>query len=122
MPVLQDTIENIQGVDMKGMEQARKRIDALCKPPGSLGKLESLAVQLSGITGQLYPTVDKKVMIVCAADHGVCEEGVTTNPQDVTVFQTLNFPKGGDRRLCDCGHYQCKGGHSRCWGKSRYST
>ena len=33
-------------------------------------------------------------MIVCAADHGVCEEGVTTNPQDVTVFQTLNFPKG----------------------------
>ena len=32
MPLLQDTIENIQGVDMKGMEQARKRIDALCKP------------------------------------------------------------------------------------------
>ena len=60
MPLLQDTIENIQGVDMKGMEQARKRIDALCKPPGSLGKLESLAVQLSGITGQLYPTVDKR--------------------------------------------------------------
>lgn len=94
MQLLQDTIQNIQGADMKSMEQARKRIDALCKPPGSLGKLESLAVQLSGITGQLYPMVDKKVMIVCAADHGVCEEGVTTNPQDVTVFQTLNFPKG----------------------------
>ncbi|MBU5250440.1 nicotinate-nucleotide--dimethylbenzimidazole phosphoribosyltransferase [Lysinibacillus capsici] len=95
MQLLQDTIQNIPGVDMKSMEQARKRIDALCKPPGSLGKLESIAVQLSGITGQLYPTVDKKVMIVCAADHGVCEEGVTTNPQDVTLFQTLNFPKGG---------------------------
>lgn len=95
MQLLQDTIQKIQGADMDSMEQARKRIDALCKPPGSLGKLESLAVQLSGITGQLYPMVDKKVMIVCAADHGVCEEGITTNPQDVTVFQTLNFPKGG---------------------------
>ncbi|WP_445479738.1 nicotinate-nucleotide--dimethylbenzimidazole phosphoribosyltransferase [Lysinibacillus irui] len=95
MQLLQNTIQNIQGADMKVMEQARKRIDALCKPPGSLGKLESIAVQLSGITGQLYPLVDKKVIIVCAADHGVCEEGVTTNPQDVTVFQTLNFPQGG---------------------------
>lgn len=95
MPLLQDTIQNIQGADLNKMEQARKRIDALCKPPGSLGKLESIAVQLSGITGQLYPVIDKKVIIVCAADHGVCEEGVTTNPQDVTVFQTLNFPQGG---------------------------
>ena len=95
MHLLHDTIQNIQGADMNSMEQARERIDILCKPPGSLGKLESIAVQLSGITGQLYPVIDKKVMIVCAADHGVCEEGVTTNPQDVTVFQTLNFPKGG---------------------------
>lgn len=95
MQLLHDTIQNIQGADKNSREQARKRIDILCKPPGSLGKLESIAVQLSGITGQLYPMIDKKVMIVCAADHGVCEEGVTPNPQEVTLFQTLNFPKGG---------------------------
>lgn len=95
MQLLHDTIQNIQGADKNSREQARKRIDILCKPPGSLGKLESIAVQLSGITGQLYPMIDKKVMIVCAADHGVCEEGVTLNPQEVTLFQTLNFPKGG---------------------------
>lgn len=95
MQLLQQTIQNIQSADHKMMGQARERIDALCKPPSSLGKLETLAVQLSGITGELFPTIDNKAIIVCAADHGVCDEGVTPNPQNVTVFQTLNFPRGG---------------------------
>lgn len=95
MQLLQSTIHNIQGVQKEMMEQAKMRIDTLCKPPGSLGKLESIAVQLAGITEQLVPSLEQKVMIVCAADHGVCEEGVTSNPQDVTLLQTLNFPKGG---------------------------
>ncbi|MET4559064.1 nicotinate-nucleotide--dimethylbenzimidazole phosphoribosyltransferase [Lysinibacillus parviboronicapiens] len=94
MQLLQQTIQNIQPVDNNMMEKARERIDILSKPPGSLGKLESLAVQLSGITGQLFPKIDRKAIIVCAADHGVCDEGVTSNPQNVTLFQTLNFPKG----------------------------
>ncbi|WP_285394526.1 nicotinate-nucleotide--dimethylbenzimidazole phosphoribosyltransferase [Lysinibacillus sp. fls2-241-R2A-57] len=95
MQLLQQTIQNIQSVDNKMMETAREYIDALSKPPGSLGKLESLAVQLSGITGELFPAIDSKAIIVCAADHGVYDEGVTSNPQNVTVFQTLNFPRGG---------------------------
>lgn len=103
MTLLQGAIQNIQGANKETMEQARKRIDALCKPPGSLGKLESIAVQLAGITGQLLPMLDKKVMIVCAADHGVWEEGVTSNPQDVTLFQTLNFSKGGTG-VCAIAH------------------
>ncbi|MGN4126083.1 nicotinate-nucleotide--dimethylbenzimidazole phosphoribosyltransferase [Lysinibacillus sphaericus] len=94
MQLLQQTIQNIQHADNKMMGTARERIDALSKPPGSLGKLESLAVQLAGITGNLFPQIDNKAIIVCAADHGVCDEGVTSNPQNVTVFQTLNFPKG----------------------------
>ncbi|MFJ3387371.1 MULTISPECIES: nicotinate-nucleotide--dimethylbenzimidazole phosphoribosyltransferase [unclassified Lysinibacillus] len=95
MQLLQQTIQNIQSADYIMMEKARERIDALCKPPRSLGKLEALAVQLSGITGELFPAIDNKAIIVCAADHGVCDEGVTSNPQNVTVFQTLNFPRGG---------------------------
>lgn len=68
------------------MEKAREYIDSLSKPPGSLGKLENLAVQLAGITGELFPKIESKAIIVCAADHGVCEEDVTSNPQKVTFF------------------------------------
>lgn len=94
MELLQQTLQQIQAVDQDMMVKARERVDALSKPPQSLGKLESLAVQLSGITGELFPNIDQKAMIVMAGDHGVYEEGVTNNPQNVTVFQTLSFPKG----------------------------
>ena len=94
MELLQQTLQSIQGADKQIMEDAKQYIDALSKPPSSLGKLESLAIQLAGITGQRYPKLDHKTVIVCAADHGVCAEGVTSNPQDVTFLQTLNFPKG----------------------------
>jgi len=94
MQLLQQTIEKIHGVNQEMMVIAQERVDALSKPPKSLGKLEALAIQLSGITGELFPNIDKKALIVMAGDHGVCDEGVTTNPQSVTVFQTLSFPKG----------------------------
>ena len=94
MQLLQQTIQRIQPTNNTMKEKAKERIDSLSKPPSSLGKLESLAIQLAGITGELYPKLDNKVIIVCAADHGVCEEGVTSNPQNVTFLQTLNFPKG----------------------------
>ena len=94
MQLLQHTIKKIQNSDSRMMEKAREYIDSLSKPPGSLGKLENLAVQLAGITGELFPKIESKAIIVCAADHGVCEEDVTSNPQKVTFLQTLNFPKG----------------------------
>ncbi|RUL45657.1 nicotinate-nucleotide--dimethylbenzimidazole phosphoribosyltransferase [Lysinibacillus antri] len=94
MQLLQQTIDQIQAVDQDMMAKAQERVDALSKPPQSLGKLEALAVQLAGITGELFPNINQKAMIVMAGDHGVYDEGVTTNPQSVTVFQTLSFPKG----------------------------
>lgn len=94
MQLLQQTIEQIQEIDRQMEENARKYIDSLAKPPKSLGKLESLAIQIATITGELSPKIDNKAMIVMAADHGVYEEGVTPNPQSTTVFQTLSFPKG----------------------------
>ena len=51
-------------------------------------------MQLSGITGTLYPAVDQKVVIVMAGDHGVYEEGVTGNPQTITYEQTLHISNG----------------------------
>jgi len=92
--LLQQTIEKVEDLDQEMLVKARERVDSLIKPPKSLGKLEDIAVQLSGITKELFPAVDQKVMIVMAADHGVYEEGVTSNPQEVTIEQTLNIAKG----------------------------
>ena len=94
MNLLQQTISRIEGLDQEMMEKAQERVDNLIKPPHSLGKLEELAVQLAGIFGVLYPAVDKKTIVVMAADHGVYEEGVSSNPQEVTYAQTLFIAKG----------------------------
>lgn len=94
MSLLQDTIRKIEGLDLEMTEKARDRVNHLIKPPSSLGRLEDLAVQLAGITRKLYPVVDNKAIIVMAGDHGVYEEGVTSNPQEVTYAQTLHFVKG----------------------------
>jgi len=74
---------------------ARARQDTLTKPPGSLGRLESLAAQLAAITGQPIPTVARKAVIVMAGDHGVAASGVSAYPSAVTPQMVLNFVRGG---------------------------
>ncbi|HHY73648.1 MAG TPA: nicotinate-nucleotide--dimethylbenzimidazole phosphoribosyltransferase [Bacillus bacterium] len=94
MNLLQQMIEKIEGLDREVVVKARERVDNLIKPPTSLGRLEELAIQLAGISKNLKPVVNRKAIIVMAADHGVYDEGITCNPQAVTFAQTLNFPKG----------------------------
>ena len=66
------------------MREAKTRQDALAKPPGSLGLLEDLSVQLAGITGQVKNEVSHTRIYVLAADNGVVCEGVSSAPQSVT--------------------------------------
>lgn len=87
-------IKGIKPLDIKAMEESRERVDSLAKPLGSLGELERLVVKLSGITGQLYNSIEKKCVIIMSADNGVVEEGVASAPQYVTLAQTKNFIKG----------------------------
>ncbi|GKV68251.1 nicotinate-nucleotide--dimethylbenzimidazole phosphoribosyltransferase [Sporosarcina sp. NCCP-2716] len=94
MNVLEQTLQGIHGLDAGMMETARTRIDNLIKPVGSLGKLEDIAVRLSGITGSLHPVIDRKAIITMAADHGVYAEGISGNPQEITLAQTLLFERG----------------------------
>lgn len=94
MKILEETLKKIKLLDNKAMEEARIRVDNLIKPKGSMGKLEDIAIQLSGITGELHPKVDNKSIIIMSADHGVCEEGIASCDQCVTVMQTNNFTKG----------------------------
>ena len=84
----------IQPLDDSAMEKARFRLDNLVKPPGSLGKLEDIAIRLAGITGQLYCNTSKRCVIIICSDNGVVNEGVAAAPQSVTFTQTLNFTRG----------------------------
>lgn len=73
------------------MEAARRRQAQLAKPPGSLGRLEELSIQLAGIRDTLDVTVDRKMLLVFAADNGVVSEGVSSAPQSVSRIQADNI-------------------------------
>lgn len=64
----------------------RRRLDQLAKPPGSLGVLEALAIQLAGAQRRSPPQIRRPLVIVFAADHGVArEEAVSPYPPEVTA-------------------------------------
>lgn len=94
MKKLNDIINRIENVNNKAIRQANKRITSLAKPLKSLGKLEEMAVKLSGITGKVKNEINKKIVIIMCSDNGVVEEGVASAPQSVTLSQTINFTKG----------------------------
>ena len=79
----------ISDLDQEILESAQNRVNNLIKPKGSLGKLEDIYVQLAGIFGNLYPKINKKSIIVSAADHGIVEEGVATSTKEITLFQGI---------------------------------
>lgn len=77
-------------------ESAFDRHLNLTKPPGSLGRLEALGVQLSAIAGQVPPPLPRPATVaVFAADHGVHQQGVSPWPQEVTTQMVANFMAGG---------------------------
>ncbi|NLC50867.1 MAG: nicotinate-nucleotide--dimethylbenzimidazole phosphoribosyltransferase [Firmicutes bacterium] len=88
-------LKQIKPLDQEAMNRTKERLDSLTKPRGSLGRMEALAVQLAGITGDFFPVNSRKKVIVMAADHGVVKEGVSAYPQEVTLQMIANFVNGG---------------------------
>ena len=77
-----------------GESAARRHLDGLTKPPGSLGRLEEIALRLAVLRGRA-PEVARPVLFTFAADHGVVAEGVSAYPQVVTAQMVENFARGG---------------------------
>jgi nicotinate-nucleotide--dimethylbenzimidazole phosphoribosyltransferase len=92
---LEATIGRIGPLDADAMTATLARLDRLTKPPGSLGRLESLAIQLAGIRGEPTPPIDRPAIVVFAGDHGVAARGVSAYPSDVTAQMVANFLGGG---------------------------
>ena len=94
MTTLATLITEIKPLNQQAMSKAQAHLDGLIKPVGSLGRLEHLALQLSGMGG-LDPalTINKKLMMVMCADHGVYAEGVSAAPQSVTRIQAENMTR-----------------------------
>ena len=106
--VLHTKIGEITGLHIAAMNAARKRQAELAKPPGSLGRLEDLSVQLAGITGKVNNTLEHKELLVFCADNGVVEEGVSSAPQSVTLSQTINLTRRKTGASVIAGHFGCR--------------
>lgn len=105
---LRDYISAVSPLDDGSMAAARERQAQLAKPPGSLGRLEELSVQVAGITGKVHNQIEKKHLLVFAADNGVVAEGVSSAPQSVTLMQTINLTRHKTGASTLCRHFGCE--------------
>lgn len=94
--LISTVVEAIEAVDARAAEAAAEHHLQLTKPPGSLGRIEALGIQLSSIAGTAVPPLPKPAAVaIFAADHGVLAEGVSPWPQEVTAQMVGNFCGGG---------------------------
>ena len=94
--VFEAALARIEPIDRRACERAQAHHDRLTKPPGSLGRLEAIAVRVAGIAGTVPPAVPAPATVaVFAGDHGVTARGVTPWPSEVTAQMVHNFCTGG---------------------------
>jgi nicotinate-nucleotide--dimethylbenzimidazole phosphoribosyltransferase len=77
------------------LERATARQSVLTKPPGSLGRLETVAIRLAALQANDRPTADAVAIVLFAGDHGITAQGVSAYPSAVTVQMLHNFAAGG---------------------------
>lgn len=92
---MKEIAERIPPLDAGYIKKARRHLDQLTKPRNSLGRLEDLASQYVAITENQDPKLEKKIIFVFSADHGVAVDGVSAYPQEVTAQMVYNFLNGG---------------------------
>lgn len=100
-------VRAVAPLDRGTMTAAEAYHARLAKPPGSLGRLEEISIQLAGITGRVHNALNKKQLLVFAADNGVVAEGVSSAPQSVTKQQTINLMRGKTGAAVLAKHFGC---------------
>ena len=89
------TLAEAPGPDMTALVEAQDRNGQLTKPPGALGRLEDLAIWYASWRGNARPEITAPQVIVFAGNHGVCAQGVSAFPPEVTAQMVANFEHGG---------------------------
>jgi len=84
----------IPALDADAMQQAREKQSTLLKPQGALGELETLSIQLAGMTRRIDWMPEKRVALLFGADHGVMVHNTSTVPQAITAFMMSKFLQG----------------------------
>ncbi|HEY8439599.1 MAG TPA: nicotinate-nucleotide--dimethylbenzimidazole phosphoribosyltransferase [Candidatus Limnocylindrales bacterium] len=92
---LDELVASIGPLDAAAMGDTARRLDRLTKPPGSLGRLETVAIELAGIRGTPVTAIGRPAIVVFAGDHGVTAQAVSPYPSDVTRQMVANFAAGG---------------------------
>ena len=95
MNTLEKTLAAIKTPNNEIYKQALERLSHQARPAGSLGILEETSARLASIKGTLDVKLRKKIIITCAGDHGVVEEGVSLFPREVTPQMVMNFVNDG---------------------------
>ncbi len=83
-------LPEIAGANVSRETSCRARVEALAKPPGSLGRMEDLAVRL----GAIDANTDRALLLIFAGDHGLTEDGVSSYPASVTGLMVKTFLAG----------------------------
>jgi nicotinate-nucleotide--dimethylbenzimidazole phosphoribosyltransferase len=91
LPTISEIASTIKPPSEQWGAAARRRLDSLTKPPGSLGMLEDIAAQMVSIRRERSAEPSRKAVYLFAADHGITAEGVSAYPSEVTRQMVLNF-------------------------------
>ncbi len=92
---IRNLLKDLPGPDLEAVRKARAREGQLTKPPGALGRLESLTEWLCAWQAHHPPKTDRIVVAVFAGNHGVVAQGVAAYPQEVTQQMVANFQNDG---------------------------
>ncbi|MEL6268421.1 MAG: nicotinate-nucleotide--dimethylbenzimidazole phosphoribosyltransferase [Chloroflexota bacterium] len=81
--------------DSAAQQAAMERHARLAKPGNALGQLEVLSVRLAGMTGNLNWRPQAPAVVICAGDHGIVQQNVSTIARGATKQLLLNILNGG---------------------------